>query len=379
MKFLSLRLLLVVATALSACGYEQQPAITPSGRTINVGIIAPFSGSDFAKGEDGLKGVKTAIKMQPLLDNGDRIELIVRDDQDDPDKAVKALEELVKTEQVTAVVTFSSSGPVLAMAGIAKALKTPILAALATHPDVTKNNGYVSQLCFDNVFQGQVAALFVRDELLVDRVAVFRTSSSFYSRNLAIEFENKFTSLGGRTTDSIALQENPANIAALLNGVREKDPELLYLPLAASDVIAIIQELDQMGWKPRLMTSDGLLATVVSQHKEQLGLLDGLLATDFFHHYSQRTKFGKRATKAYKGRGTSYGALGVEGFAILLHAMNRCHDPADRECVNRQIRSTTDFEGLIGRISIDSDGKAHRPLVINAIKNNKLEYIVKVY
>lgn len=59
--------------------------------------------------------------------------------------------------------------------------------------------------------------------------------------------------------------------------------------------------------------------------------------------------------------------------------MNRCVDPADRACINRQIRSTTDFEGLMGKISIDSTGKAHRPVIINAIKKSRLEYIVKVY
>jgi ABC-type branched-subunit amino acid transport system substrate-binding protein len=63
--------------------------------------------------------------MQPLLDNGDRIELIIKDSQDDPVKAPKVLRELVEIEQVAAVVTFSSSGPVLAMANVADAYQTP--------------------------------------------------------------------------------------------------------------------------------------------------------------------------------------------------------------------------------------------------------------
>jgi branched-chain amino acid transport system substrate-binding protein len=71
--------------------------------------------------------------------------------------------------------------------------------------------------------------------------------------------------------------------------------------------------------------------------------------------------------------------MGLEGFSLLLEAMNRCDDPADRGCINRQIRSTTEFEGLMGKISIDSTGKAHRPVIINAIKNTHLKYIVKVY
>ena len=117
----------------------------------------------------------------------------------------------------------------------------------------------------------------------------------------------------------------------------------------------------------------------MSEHKEQLELLNGLLATDFFHHTSRFTSFGLRVRKTYGGKLTSYTVLSAEGFAILLDAMNRCDGAADRECINRQIRSTSNFEGFLGYISIDSDGKANRPLVINAIKDGELKYIVKVY
>jgi len=154
----------------------------------------------------------------------------------------------------------------------------------------------------------------------------------------------------------------------ILKRVQAKNQELLYLPVAVTDVITIIQEVKQMRWAPRLMTSDGLLATVFTQHKEQLGLLDGLLATEFFHNASQGTRFADRVVAAHEGRGTSYTAMDVEGMAILLDAMNRCDDPADRQCINRQVRSTVDFKGLQGKISIDSNGKADRPLMINAIK-----------
>jgi branched-chain amino acid transport system substrate-binding protein len=371
--------ILLATFVMMFCGCEKQPSIAPSKKIVKIGIIAPFSGSDFAKGEEGLRGVETAMAIRPLLDNGDKIELVTRDDQNDAALATKALADLVHAEQVAAVVTFSSSGPVLAMAKNANAYQTPITAALATHPEVTKGNDYVSQTCFDNTLQGYVAAFFVRDDLLVDRVAIFKTPTSFYSRNLAAEFEKQFVALGGKVTEVVEIREGETDLADTLARVREKDPELLYLPLAAQEVIAIIQAVDQMGWDPREMASDGLLATVFSQYEEDLDLLDGLLATDFFHHDSLGTDFGKRATKIHRGAGTSYTAMGVEAFSILQEAMNRCDDPSNRACINRQIQSTTDFEGLMGKITIDATGKAHRPVIINSIKSGRLEYILKVY
>jgi hypothetical protein len=64
---------------------------------------------------------------------------------------------------------------------------------------------------------------------------------------------------------------------------------------------------------------------------------------------------------------------------LLLNAMKRCETPGDKGCINRMIRSTVDFNGITWKITIQPDGKAIRPLVVNSIKKGRLEFIVKVY
>lgn len=319
------------------------------------------------------------MKLIPLLDNGDRVELVIKDDLDDPKQSVRALKEIVEIDGVAAVLTFSSSAPVLAMGQVADKYKTPIIATLATHPDVVKTNNFISQVCFDNVFQGKVAALYVRDELLIDRVAVFDSENSIYTGNMADIFAEKFTSLGGEITDRIHLPSGDEDISAMLRHVRDNQPELLYMPIAARDVIRMVQKIETMNWDPELMASDGLMASVFSQYPEHLKRIDGILVTDFFHYDSQVTPFGAKIKKRHKGKETSFAAMAVEGFAILLQAMNRCENPTDKSCINRQIRATTDFEGILGKISIDSQGRAYRPVVINAVKGGRLHHLVKVY
>ena len=112
-----------------------------------------------------------------------------------------------------------------------------------------------------------------------------------------------------------------------------------------------------------------------------------MLAIDFFSHKAGFTRFGEKARDAYRktpeGKKrtlpTTYSTLGVEGYALLLGAMNRCFDPADRECINGKIRSTDNFQGIMGNITIGPDGRAERPLYINTIKDGRSEFIVKVY
>ena len=75
----------------------------------------------------------------------------------------------------------------------------------------------------------------------------------------------------------------------------------------------------------------------------------------------------------------SHTLLGIEGYAFLLQAMNRCMDQKNSLCINNKLRSTKKFEGIMGYISIDYTGKAHRALVINNIKDEKMNFMVTVY
>ena len=380
-NFVHLLILIFFVSCLGGC--DQKPAVKPSGKAIKVGIIAPFSGPVFAYGEEGLKGIRIAMQLQPYLQNASRIELIVADDQNDPALTVSLLKKLVEKDNVSAIITFSSSKPVLAMAKVADGYQTPILAALATHPDITKHNDFISQLLFDDDFQGVVAALFVRDDLLIDTVAVFKNPTSAYSSHLAAEFERKFKSIGGEITDTVSLTEEIADLSKIVERVHAHSPELLYLPIKVKDVLRVIREVRKLDWNPKMMGGDGLVSTMLSQHADDLDLVDGMLATDFMAHEMPLTPYGERARKRYRDqyedKRTSHAAIGAEAYAILFNAMNRCSDSADRECINKQIRSTTNFTGIIGNITIRPNGKTQRPLCITAIQGGRSKFIFKVY
>ena len=368
-------------------GCDQKAVTVPSGKTIKIGFIGPLNGADDVKGKEGLRGVQFAMQMWPYLQNSDRIELVTADDRNDPALTVQSLRNLVEKNELSAIISFSTSDPVLAMAKVADGYKTPILAAIATHPDITGQSDFISQLCFDDRFQGTTAALFVRDELLIDKVAVFSNPRNAYSSDLAARFESKFRSIGGEITDWIRLTEEPPDLPKTIKRVHGHMPELLYLPIGAKDVLRVIREVRSLRWKPQMMGSDGLISTMLAQHKAEIGLVNGMLAIDFFAHGMTLTDFGEKVKDAYhdmykgeqRAASTTYSALGVEGYALLIDAINRCNDPTDRACINQQIRSTNNFSGITGNITIGADGKAQRPLCINSIQNGLSEFIVKVY
>jgi branched-chain amino acid transport system substrate-binding protein len=381
-KISHLILFTLLLVLLSSCSEERQ-IVEPSGNTIKIGVIGPMSGPRKTLGETSLEGIQAALHMHPYLNNGDGIKLIIEDDQNDPELTVKAFRKLAATDKVSAIILLSTSSSALAVNSIADDYQVPVLVLLATHPEISKNRRFVNQICFDNIFQGTVAALFVRDELLIDRVAVFKNPESSYSSSLADEFIDKFRSIGGQVTDVIVIASEPIDYDVILTHLRTQNIQFLYLPVAAKHIIAMSKAAKNMGWYPEGMVGDGVLATVLADHQGEIDYLNKLLAIEAYSSTIAVTPYGKKAVQVFRSlfdiANSTYPAAGFEGIAILIQAMNRCHDPADSKCINTQLRNTIDFEGLNGKVTIKPDGKAQRPLIVNRIREGQLEFVVVVY
>ncbi len=381
-KFPLLFIMFIASVSAFATSCEKAERGPVSADSVKIGIIGPMSGSDEEWGQNCLAGIKTALKLEPALDNGSPIEIVVEDDQNQPELAQKALLKLVEDDAVSSVIIMSSSEVVLALVELTERLKTPVFAVTSTHPDITKNNSYISQLLFDDYFQASVAALYVRDELLAERVGVVIDEKNPHSEYLARQFISKFTATGG-TCVEFSVNNGNEELSVNLEFSQIQKINFLYVPLEPEHVVNISRMLQQMDYHPVMIGSDGLQAMIFLQYPEALSLVNGMLATDPYSSTIPPTDYGKKIQrqfqKTFTTSGTVLAAQGAEGTSIILSAINRCPEQSDRSCINQKLRSTRDFVGLFGKISIGVKGKAERPIFINTIDNNKLRSVVKVY
>jgi len=367
--------------------HESTPQITPSGNKIKVGIIAPFSGADKDIGDSGLQGIEISQALIPYLNNGDALELIMMDDKNSPEQSVEALRELSEKHKVTAIMILSDSDSVLAVAKVADRYKIPVFALSASHPDITKYGSFITQLNFDDTFQASVAALYVRDELLLDKVAIVAQSNNAHYLYLANEFSRQFNAAEGEITDTVYLTTARQDYLEVLQQIKNRNPELLYLPLGINYLFAIKTALTELKWDPVIMLSDGLMANIKKQTKYPLNFFAGMLAVDTFSYDMHLTDLGKQLMKQIQLMGINlrsldtYSALGMEGYALLVDIMNQCLEAKNmRACINDSILGIERFEGITGFISFDKTGKAHRSLVINTINDDgTMDFIVQVY
>jgi branched-chain amino acid transport system substrate-binding protein len=185
--------------------------------------------------------------------------------------------------------------------------------------------------------------------------------------------------VGGRITDFIELSDKPANHEKLLEGVRRNDPELLYMPTGAGFIVGIAKELNNLDWSPKMMAAEGFLSTVISHYDSDRHLVSGMFTTALYPSDMRLSSYGKRLSKYVDKTDVDiYMLTGMEGYGLLLNAMNRCDTPVDRKCINQNIHSTANFTGIADKISVGSDGKAHRALFVSRIDGHEIKTVVKV-
>lgn len=164
---------------------------------VKIGVVLPLSGPLSGFGQPSQKGVELINSLEPTLKNGDTIKLVIIDDKSDKVEAANAMQRLVSSDKVDAVIGEVTSTNTMAMTKMAEDTKTPLVSPTATNDRVTRNRQYVSRVCFSDSFQGVVGANLASRDLGAKTAAIMFDSSNDYSVGLAKSFRTQFLKNGG--------------------------------------------------------------------------------------------------------------------------------------------------------------------------------------
>ncbi|QDF28617.1 ABC transporter substrate-binding protein [Halarcobacter anaerophilus] len=359
---------LAVASALT-CGVAL-------AKEIKVGALMPMTGTIAAYGQTANLGVELANKLQPKLKNGDTIKLVLLDNKGDKVETANGTTRLISSDKVVAILGPLTSSNTAQAISIAEKKHVPIVAPVATNDKLTTKREYANRVCFTDSFQGEVVANYAISQgyksavLLVDQAQV-------YSLGLAKAFQKAFKDKGGKLLKKIKITSGDKDFKAVVSQIKQLNPDFLFLPLYHPEASMIARQSKQLGLTKPMFSGDG----VANQTFIDLGgdAVEGYMFTDFFDSTNPPSQtsadfvaFHEKETG--KKEVNSFTALGADSYNILIDAMNRCEDPTDSVCVNKEIKKTKDFDGVSGKISIDKNGNAIRSAVIKEIKSGKAGY-----
>lgn len=344
---------------------------------IKIGVVLPLSGPLSGYGQPSQKGVELVNGMESTLKNGDTIKLIIIDDKSDKVEAANAMQRLVSSDKVDAVIGEVTSTNTLAMTKMAEDTKTPLVSPTATNDRVTRGRQYVSRVCFSDSFQGVVGANLASRDLGAKTAAIMFDSSNDYSVGLAKAFRTQFLKNGGTIPIEVQAPGGSKDFKAQLSTIKAKNVDMIYMPIYYTEGALIAVQAKQLGLKVPVVGGDGLAADPVFFKLGQ-DAVEGYMTTDYYSpNAKEQTPEGEKFIKAWEAKYSepthTWGAMTADAYKMIVNAMNQCDNPKDRVCVNDKIRATKDFAGITGSLTL-KDGDAIRSAVINEVKKGQMAF-----
>lgn len=308
-------IVLMMMFSLMGCGQSQ---------TIKIGAIQPISGQVSAYGIQTRDAVAMAIE-EINADGGvlgKQLELIVEDDEANPEKTTNAFKKLIAKDKVVGIVGALTSKCTLAITQDAQAKKVVLISPSSTNDTVTDAGDYIFRACYNDSFQGQVNAQFAFETLGARKAALLYDITNDYSKGLMTNFRSKFEELGGVIVAEESYSTGDKDFNAQLTKIKATRPEVLFIPDYYSTISLIAKQVRGQGITIPMMGGDGWDEITNNAGDEVIG-------SYYSNHYSpdaddQEVKtFVQKYEEQFNITPNALAALGYDATYILVNAIER--------------------------------------------------------
>lgn len=200
----------------------------PALADVKIGLMVPLTGFAAADGKSALEGAKLAVAQANAKGgvNGEKIDLVVYDDQASPKEAVPAASKLVEKDKVVGAVSGSYSGSTRAAAGVFQSGKVPYVTAYAIHPDITRAGDFMFRVSAMGEVQGRGGAKLVH-ELGKKNVVLISVKNDF-GQSLAAGFRDGAKKFGLTIAGEHEYSIQDRQFGSLVSKVKSQNADVIY-------------------------------------------------------------------------------------------------------------------------------------------------------
>ena len=384
MKKIIFVFLAVMALILSSCTQQsatvQQPGggeITPaqSQGTYKIGVMLPLTGDGAAYGLPIQKSVKIALDEVNAKGgvNGKLLEAVYEDSKCNPKDGNAAAQKLVNLDRVKVIIGGACSGETLGAAPIANDNKVVMLSPSATSPDITLKGGdFLFRLAPSDAYAGVVASDYAYKELKAKKAAIISETTD-YAQGLRKVFKDNFAKLGGEVAADETYNPEDTDFRTQVTKVKAAGPDVIYLlPQAPAKGVLLVKQLKEAGIKTQLLTAEVIIGRNII--RDNAADLEGLVGIE--------QKFDEKAPKAasllakYRQQAKEEppfpGYMSGAYDAVYLLSDAIAKNGYDGEKIRDYLYGVKNWEGAVGKITIDRNGDVVLDFSVEQVKNGEL-------
>ncbi|GEP09996.1 branched-chain amino acid ABC transporter substrate-binding protein [Methylobacterium gnaphalii] len=326
---------------------------------IRIGLAAPLTGPDAGFGQGMQAGAEQAVAEINRGGgvNGQKLQLVVRDDAGDPKQAATVAKSFA-TAGVTLVIGHLNSGTSAAALGIYEDAGILAVTPGATWSSLTARGAWnLFRLCGSDAQQGALAGAWLAERFPGKRVALINDKTTF-GRGLADEAARVLKEHGGREALFEGISRGDKDFSGLVARMKAAKIGAVYFGGLSAEAALLVRAMREAGYTGTFIGSDGILdkdfaqiagagaeGTVMTLPPEPRKVPDG----------RDRKPAPPRSPEAEVFASRAYAAVEVLKGAI------EANKSADPRRIAEFLHAGRPLRTLLGDVSFDAKGDLTKP------------------
>ena len=359
MRRVSVILSIVLAVALSVVG----PALAQSKEPVKIGLSAAVSGGSAASGEAIKRGLQIAIdeiNAKGGVLGGRKLELVIRDDEGNPQKGVTIARELVEREKIAAIFGGLHTTVALAQVPVWQELKTPYMGAWAAGTNITRNGqtpNYVFRVSANDDYVDRFLSRYAIEVLKKGKPGLLLENTPWGQSNEA-GLTKWFGEKGIKAVGVERFNWNDPDMSPQLLRLKSAGADHIVLVANAPEGAQVLRSKAKLGWDTAMISHWGISG---GRFAELTGdLSEGVV---FLQTYTFSGKQNERGQYVLKMLREKYGVK--ESGDVIA-----------------PVGTANAYDGLhLVALALDQSGSTEGSKVRDALENLKGEYkgLIKTY
>jgi len=362
MRFMGLAQCVAAVALLAAC-QKAEP--------VRIGFVGGLSGKVADLGVAGRNGAQLAVEQRMASGgiNGRPVELVVRDDEQNPEKAKQVVAELIG-QNIELIIGPMTSSIAMAVVPQINASRSILLSPTVTTTDLAGKDDNFLRIISSTRDYATKSARYQYEKLGTRTVAViYDTGNKAYSESWLNDFRSAFEGFGGRLVLVKPFQSGKDTVfQPLVEELLAAKSDGVLIISNAVDSALICQLIRKQASGKRIAMSEW---ASTERFMELAGAAsEGVTVSQFLDRNDTSPRY-REFLAAYRARFKQEpGFAGVAGYDAALVALEVFSHRREGQNLKDVIIGKKTFQGLQQPLNIDRFGDADRRSFVTTIRNN---------
>ena len=366
----------LIIVCLAFTGLAAQLTACSSNEPVRLGFVGVLSGRSADLGIAGRNGAMLAVEERNAAAGikGRRIELVIKDDEQNPDTARRVVTELIN-QQVAAIIGPMTSNTAMATVPLVNSSATIMISPTVTTNSLSgKDDNFFRVISADSVYATDNAR-FQFETLGHRRAAViYDLSNKAFTESWLSDFRTMFETLGGKTvTAQPFVSGKETGFHETVKGLLAAKPDVVVIIANAVDAALVCQQVRRLDQR----VAFSLAGWAATERLLEMGgdAVEGAHLDQYFNRNDTSAKFSAFLQSYRKRFSMEPGFAAITAYDATNVVLDALARKGPKQTLRECILAAPTYQGLQQSIVFDRYGDSHRNIYVSTIRNGKFEMV----